>query len=63
MGLVQLSSGFSTSGDRDGDGQMDPKYFLHEMNLSDLFLQLGAGLLTLLGALYLTHYSISTMIL
>ena len=26
--------GFSTSGDRDGDGVMDPKYFLHEMNLS-----------------------------
>ena len=26
--------GFSTSGDRDGDGIMDPKYFLHEMNLS-----------------------------
>ena len=26
--------GFSTSGDRDGDGVMDPKYFLHEMNIS-----------------------------
>jgi hypothetical protein len=27
-------SGFSTSGDRNGDGDMDPKFFLHEMNLS-----------------------------
>ena len=27
-------TGFSTSGDRDGDGQMDPKYFLWEMNIS-----------------------------
>ena len=29
-----MSKDFSTSGDRDGDGVMDPKYFLHEMNLS-----------------------------
>ncbi len=27
-------SGFSTSGDRNDDGVMDPQYFLHEMNLS-----------------------------
>ncbi len=27
-------SGFSTSGDRNDDGVLDPQYFLHEMNLS-----------------------------
>ena len=36
--------GFSTSGDRDGDGVMDPKYFLHEMtqyvHLSHLGMQI-----------------------
>jgi len=31
---VNYVSGFSTSGDRDGDGVMDPRYFLHEMNLT-----------------------------
>ena len=30
-----FNTGFSTSGDRNGDGVMDPKYFLHEMNLTD----------------------------
>ena len=27
-------TGFSSSGDRNGDGEVDPRYFLHEMNLS-----------------------------
>ncbi|MEC9457527.1 MAG: hypothetical protein VYD27_00960 [Candidatus Thermoplasmatota archaeon] len=31
---VNYVSGFSTSGDRNDDGVMDPRYFLHEMNLS-----------------------------
>ena len=26
--------GFSSSGDRNGDGERDPHYFLHEMNLT-----------------------------
>jgi len=31
---VNYVTGFSSSGDRNGDGEVDPRYFLHEMNLS-----------------------------
>ena len=33
-GFGTVISGFQTSGDRNGDGILDPKYFIHEMNLT-----------------------------
>ena len=33
--------GFSSSGDRDGDGNIDPEYFLWELNISGFFIPDG----------------------
>ena len=35
--------GFANSGDRDGDGNPDPKYFIHEMNLTGFTLPATGG--------------------